>query len=332
LEVIWGAPVLPINKDQYWYIDTANTIASELADNIVNVDYSGIVGLHNRLYNVLAGWLTYLNGGNSIMVIRSFNVFCSAAIIIIGYFLVRELYPEEADYQSMTIVALGLLPSINLYSALILREILIALLVTLFFYFIVTNKKLMSLLILLATYYLRRAISYIMIVIFLLSGLQKNRRLSLVRVIILTSATILLSYAATHLFPVISYTRAYFQIGVIVRFFLSFFTSFLSLDFIFTDTAREISTNQMLLLKMMTPEVFFLPILTLFKVFKRKQLMGEKEQELLFLVLIFIVMFSFGYFMEYGAVQTRFYIPIYPLLLVINVPQLHSMFVNLGIL
>jgi hypothetical protein len=126
--VLWpeAGGLIPVNPDQKLYLETASRIAEALRVSLLKVDYAGIVGLHNRAYSVALGWLAFLNGGGSALLYRLFNVFLSLVLAALAYALARSLYPPSRKAAVLVFLGVGLLPSINLYSMFVLRDVMIA--------------------------------------------------------------------------------------------------------------------------------------------------------------------------------------------------------------
>ena len=116
--------LIPINPDQWFYVDTAERIAEALRASPFAVDYRGIVGLHNRLYSVVLGWLAFLNGGGSIILYRLFNVFVSLLLAAAAAALARSLYPSSPHIALIVFAGVALLPSVNAYALFVLRDVL----------------------------------------------------------------------------------------------------------------------------------------------------------------------------------------------------------------
>ena len=318
----WNSQIIPINVDQHWYLNNINSICHQLQSGVFGVNYREIVGIHNRLYDIIGGWLTFLNGGDAVGVMKNFNIFVANGIVLFGYLITREIYPREYRLQRMVVLVLAMMPSINLYSMLVLRDVLLALCCSVFFFTLLKKKVIGTILVIGLTYYLRLQFAYIMIMIVLLDVfLERNPSLSRSRVIGLCLAAIAVSYAMTMIIPGIGYLRQFLRLETIWKFTLSFVPSLLSSDFLFLPSGHELSVRELLFFKALTPEVFFLPLFALSSLIKglRGRESNAKLVRLMILVFVFVSVFAFGYHIEYGAVFTRFYLTTYPVLVVIAV-------------
>jgi hypothetical protein len=324
--------LLPGNPDQFWYVETADRIATELrSKNFVN--YFEIVNIHNRLYNILLGWMTYLNGSCSILLYRMFNTMISIAIAIIGYYFALNIYPNQRHYYTFAYIFLSFLPSLNIYSQYVLRDILISFLNILFFYLLWIRKWTILLIVIYIMYYLRIQMSYIYVAILLIYALilifkglhfqpKKQRKYILILevfiVIILISYLLSLFFNVDYLFH---YLFKFDFLKIIVRFPFSF----LGLDFLIADESKSYFSRSILLLsRLLMMDGFILPLIYIFTVYKYFK---EKDFALINFIIILsfsIISYYIGYSMEYSVTFLRLWIPFYPIILIVILPSLEK--------
>ena len=218
----WNSQIIPINGSAL-VLNNINSICYQLQKWRLWCELQEIVGIHNRLYDIIGGWLTFLNGGDAVGVMKHFNIFVANGIVLFGYLITREIYPREYRLQRMVVLVLAMMPSINLYSLLVLRDVLLALCCSVFFFTLLKKKVIGTILVIGLTYYLRLQFAYIMIMIVLLDVfLERNPSLSRSRVIGLCLAAIAVSYAMTMIIPGIGYLRQFLRLETIWKFTLSF--------------------------------------------------------------------------------------------------------------
>lgn len=331
---LFSEGVLPGQPDQDWYISTAQAIAAAVGRNgFFGSDYFAIVGLHNRLYNVVLGWITYLNGTSDIFVFRLLNTFLSLALVVYGVRVARLIYEGDERYQRWALLGVGLLPSMNIYAMTVLRDVMISLFLMMFVYYMVRGAVLRQLLVVGLTYFLRLQLTYLMIVVGIGWFLMRHRRVVerrvwSVRRWIAPSAGVLAiglaAYLATRMIPILGYLTSFVTLDFLGRFAVAFPVSFLGLDFLFADSAvMKLGRMQLLLIHLITPETVILPISFVAVMFQRvPRKLSPVYVNLRLVVWIFALIYAFGYYVQYREIFVRLLLPIYPLMYLLMIPYL----------
>jgi len=334
--LIWNSELIPTNPDQTWYIETAKTISDELTIGH-SPDYNDIIVLHNRSYNIILGWLTYLNGGIiSIFSFRLLNCLFSMGIAIIGFYMSRKLYPEESLLHCYTLIILLFLPSINVYSMFVLRDILIAFIVIVFFYGIITNNPIWIIVSMIAGYYTRAQILLVMaavIVIHLLitKKIFQKEKFSIIKLIVaiilgVGIAVLMIAY----IFPSYAYMLTMLESKNLVKLLSQFIISLFSLDFLFVDLSgpNVLSRESLTLSRIIMFDSILLPFLLLLMFIRHKKYFRKYPAlQISGFDLIITMLFYFaGYWTEYGLTFLRLFLPFYPIMLVLVTPIIRDIF------
>ena len=328
--------VLPGQPDQFWYIQTAQGIAASVDRyGLFGSDYFAIVGLHNRLYNMVLGWITYLNGTTDLFVFRLLNTFLSLALVVYGVKIAGLIYQGDERYQRWALLGVGLLPTMNIYAMTVLRDVMISLFLMMFVYYMLRGAIVRQILVIALTYYLRLQLTYLMVVVGIGWFLMRNRRTVERRVwsvrrwfgpVAGVLAIGVAAFVATRTVPILTYLTSFITLDFLGRFAVAFPISFLGLDFLFAHSAAmKLGRMQLLIIHLITPETVILPI-TFVAVLLRRVPSGLPPMyaNLRLVVWIFALIYAFGYYVEYREIFVRLLLPIYPLIYLLVLPYLVS--------
>ena len=267
--VLWpeAGGLIPVNPDQKLYLETASRIAEALRVSLLKVDYAGIVGLHNRAYSVVLGWLAFLNGGGSALLYRLFNVFLSLVLAALAYALARSLYPPSRKAAVLVFLGVGLLPSINLYSMFVLRDVMIAAILMLVVLGLFGQKFWVIIVGLALTYFTRIQLFFLLvgaIVLFaVMRGAQRAGRWAHGLSLALLAGFVIAGYffAPLVLPPEYDYSHA-MSILSFGRFLVHLVPSVLGLDFLFADqTALELGRSTLGAARLLLFDTWLVPLL-----------------------------------------------------------------------
>uniref|UniRef100_A0A7C3RJI0 Glycosyltransferase RgtA/B/C/D-like domain-containing protein n=1 Tax=Dictyoglomus thermophilum TaxID=14 RepID=A0A7C3RJI0_DICTH len=324
--------LLPGNPDQFWYVETAQRIAVELRSKNF-LDYYEIVNIHNRLYNILLGWITYLNGNSSVLLYRMFNTMISIAIAIIGYHFSISIYPNQRLYHTFAYIFLSFLPSLNIYSQFVLRDILISFVNILFFYLLWIRKWAILPIVIYIMYYLRLQMSYIYIASLLIYATilifkslhfesKKHKKYILILEIFIVMT--LISYLLSLFFKVDYLFQYIFKFDfwkIIIRFPFSF----LGLDFLIADESKSYFSRSILLLsRLLMIDGFILPLIYIFTVYRYFKVRNFDLINFINILSFIMMSYYIGYSIEYNVTFLRLWIPFYPILLLMILPSLKN--------
>ncbi|MEN3010401.1 MAG: hypothetical protein ABDI20_05410 [Candidatus Bipolaricaulaceae bacterium] len=321
---LFGGELIPVNPDQNFYYDTIGQIACALRENPLCVDYNAIVGLHNRSYSVVLGWLAFLNGRESVLLCRLFNILLSLLLAGLAYGLACVIYPQKRT-RFYVFLGAALLPSINMYTLFVLRDVLIAVLTTTFIFGTFARRYWLTLLSLVLTYYTRFQLFFLFVGSMLLYiGLRLVSRLGFSEKVVksvFVAMFVLTTYflAPLVLPPEYEYTQTWGLAGF-GRFLGRFIPSFVGIDFLFTPQEMlELSRPVLAIARGFLFDSWALPILFLmgFWFYKRAP---NQWKEIYLWTWAFIASYAVGYWHAYGRLMIRLWIPLYPLLLVVAAP------------
>jgi hypothetical protein len=320
--VLWpeAGGLIPVNPDQKLYLETASRIAEALRVSLLKVDYAGIVGLHNRAYSVVLGWLAFLNGGGSALLYRLFNVFLSLVLAALAYALARSLYPPSRKAAVLVFLGVGLLPSINLYSMFVLRDVMIAAVLMLVVLGLFGQKFWVILVGLALTYFTRIQLFFLLvgaIVLFAaMRGAQRARRWAHELSLALLAGFVIAGYffAPLVLPPEYDYSHA-MSILSFGRFLVHLVPSVLGLDFLFADqTALELGRSTLGAARLLLFDTWLVPLLFMGGAIYYRR-MAPKFREFYLWVAAVVIGYAAGYWITYGAIFVRLLVPLYPLFL-----------------
>lgn len=322
--------LIPINPDQWFYVDTAERIAEALRASPFAVDYRGIVGLHNRLYSVVLGWLAFLNGGGSIILYRLFNVFVSLLLAAAAAALARSLYPSSPHIALIVFAGVALLPSVNAYALFVLRDVLIAALLMTVALGLFARKFWLVAMGLVLTYFTRIQLFLLLAgAIALFIGLRVAGRMgrysSALRLAMAGLFVIAGYFVAPHVLPPeYDYTQA-LSLTSFGRFLVRALPSLAGLDFLFANQENlELSRGMLVLVRLLLFDTWLVPLLFVGAVtwYRRAD---PQWRELCLWVWAVSLGYVSGYWMTYGAMSIRLAMPLYPLFLVVVAIGLRSL-------
>ncbi len=312
--------LIPVNPDQHLYVETASQIVDALRTSPLAVDYAGIVGLHNRLYSIALGWLAYLNGGGSVFLYRLFNVFVSFLLAAIAYSLACHVAPQHRSTGRLAFVTIGLLPSVNAYAMLVLRDVLLAVAVAAVALGLFSRKHWLTIAGLAVAYYTRVQLFFLLVgAAALFAALRFLRhcgrygpalRGSLVAVFLIVGFFV----APFVLPPEYDYTHAR-TLASLGRFVVSVIPCLLGLDFLMVDRASlELSRSTLALTRIILFDTWLVPLMFLGSVVLYRR-MDSQQREFHLWVWAVSLGYAAGYWIAYGAMSVRLMVPLYPLLL-----------------
>jgi len=324
--IVFDAEILPVNPDQLFYVVTAERIAERIADaNPLAVDYAEIVGLHNLLYSVLLGWLAFLNGSASVLLYRVFNAFLSMVLAGLGYALARAVFPVARKTWLYAFLGCSLLPSVNAYTMFVLRDVLIGVLVLLIAVSLYGRRYWLALGGLLLAFYTRIQLSFLLVgACGLYAGFGLARRLGRWAPALRGALVVGFVVAGYFIAPLVlppeyDYTQAWNLAGF-GRFLLRFVPSFVGLDFLLVaPEGLELGRSTLAIVRLVMIDTWAVPLLFLLGVLLFRK-MATRWREFYLWTLALVLGYAAGYWIAYGALMVRLWVPLYPLLLVAAVP------------
>lgn len=336
---LFSDSIIPGQPDQYQYIRTAVIIANSIGQVGLETDYLAIVGLHNRLYNVVLGWITYLNGYASISLYRLVNTFAGLLLVVYGVKVAMLLYKERWEYWKYTAIGLALLPFTTLYTMIITRDVLISAFVIMFLYGMLKGSFWFQTVMILLTFYLRLQLAVMLVVMGLGWLVMNNERLSSntgPRKLLITLSLLAVaagSYAATIVVPQVAHISTFISSEFLLQFAAAFPLSFFGLDFLFADAAQmNLSRSQLLAGRLIAPETIVLPLMMLLLALGGKRWdLSSLHRRFQIFIWLSITIYSFGYFVEYRLLFVRLLLPFYPVMYLLTVPLFASALKNIRI-
>ncbi|NUL83153.1 MAG: hypothetical protein HUU60_10580 [Armatimonadetes bacterium] len=333
---VWGSPLIPVNPDQAFYLSTAERIRSDLSQGI-EPDYQSIIMLHNRLYNILIGWLAYFNGSSDPFMFRLLNMNITVITALGIFWLARRVYPSNELAHTVALIGGLLLPSANVYAMFVLRDVMIAMSVVLFSLALVRKDLLLGGIVMFVSYHLRFQLPFVMagtaIVYLWVSLFYQKKQPS--RAIVLASFAGFAAIgfvAAKAVLPQVAYVDAALSLDNVGAFLVRMIPSVLGLDFFFADTSRsEVSASfatamswpMALATRIVMPDSFIVPLLFVWHTVANKRGMANRTAFLLAWSLwFFIGIYAFGYWIEYQAQFLRLVLPFYPPMLALVSPYI----------
>lgn len=320
--------IIPGQPDQFWYIETASVIAYEIADTGWGTDYFAIVGLHNRLYNVVLGWLTFANYSPDLVLFRLLNVFASLVLIVFGIRLADALYGPDRTLRVTCALGLAVLPFTNLYSMIVTRDVLIAACVMAFMYGMVRRSLAIQAAVFAIMFYLRIQFAFVLLVIavgWLVMNHSHFSRLGRKRLIWTGLGIVIVggaSWVVANLVPQLRHVTAVLGPAFLLEFASAFPISFLGLDFLFADASKtNLPRIQLLLGRVIAPETIILPALLIYTTLRSSRLgLPVIHRRFLLVLWIAIGIYAFGYYVEYRLMFVRLLLPFYPLMYIAVLP------------
>ena len=329
--------LLPGQVDQVFYIETANAISrSVLTERTLFIDYGSIVDLHNRSYNVVLGWATALGrsggfGGGAtaadLLGYRLLNVLFSTLLVVVALRLTATLYeksPHLGTYRALTVWGVGFMPYLTIYSQMVTRDVMIALLFTTFLYGLVGKRPVLTVAAVVAMYYTRLQFGLILAVGgagWLLLGALVGRRRSRVAVVVALGVLAATAYGATFVLPQVAFVRGLVASDLILDFATSFPLSVLGLEVLVTPPEDlAVSRGLLLAARLVIPESIVLPLVAAAVLVKRRGLVDGRHARMTVLVWSLVVVYFLGYYVTYGAMFVRLISPFYVSMYVLGLP------------
>lgn len=320
--VLWpeGGGLIPVNPDQHLYVETANRIADALRVSPLSVDYAGIVGLHNRSYSVVLGWLAYLNGGGNLFLYRLFNGFISLLLAGLAYVLARRLYPRSLQAASLVFLGVAVLPSVNAYSMFILRDVLIAAIVMSVALGLFGRRYWLTIVGLVMAYFTRFQLFFLLVgAVALFAAIKFGRRFGqygpVLRGVLLAAFAIGGFYVAPLVLPPeydYSHASSLLSFG---RFLVHLVPSLLGLDFLLVDPGSlELGRSTLVAARLLLVDMWLVPFLFMGIALHYRRMDGRWREFYLWVWAVTIGYMA-GYWIAYGTVFVRLLMPLYPLFL-----------------
>jgi hypothetical protein len=323
----WGSSLIPGNPDQYMYVSTAERIAEELQAHPFSVDYQAIVGLQNRSYNVILGWLAFFNGKPSILLYRVFNIFLSLVLAVLGCTVAGWLYPKRGKASHIVLISLGLLPSVNVYAMFVLRDVLLAVLMLLFAGSLLRRQWIILALTIFLTYYTRIQLAFWMLGIagfaFFLRGVVRFLRARRMIPTMMVMGFILATYLVSPMLVPPKYDV--YSATSFGRFLARFIPSFVGMDFLLADSSQlNVGRVSLALSRLVLVDSWLLPLLFLWMGLSWQHWRWQDAQwkELYVGLWAGLLAYFAGYWISYGGLMIRLWLPFYPLLLIVVFPFL----------
>ena len=339
--VLFADGLLPGQPDQVFYVETAHGLALRaLTERALVFDFESVVELHNRSYNVLLGWATSSNpfGGlartaegaslANLLSYRLLNALFATLLVVVAVRLADAVYagsPRLPAYRTLTVWGVGLMPYLTIYSQMVTRDVMIALLFAAFVYGLVGRRLLLAAAATVAMFYTRLqfALAFgVGAVVWGLVVVAVRRRRSPFGAVVALGAAAATGYAATYALPELSFARSALEGGRLLDFAIAFPISVVGLDLLFApDEALGASRAALLALRAIVPESVLLPVLAVAVAAGRRQFFETRAQVRLYLLtLSVLVMYCLGYFVVYGVLFIRLMSPFYPVMLVLVLP------------
>lgn len=325
--------LLPGQVDQVFYTETARSIArSILTERTLSVDYSSSVDIHNRSYNVVLGWATALGraggfGGASaadLLGYRMLNVLFSTLLVVVALRLTTTLYagaPNLRTYQALTVWGVGFMPYLTIYSQMVTRDVMIALLFTTFIYGLVARKLVLAVIAVGVMYFTRLQFGIILSVAvlgWLLLSVIVRRHRNILWGGVALAALGTGGYVATFVLPSIAFVRSAVSPGQLAGFAAAFPVGILGLDVLFASQGDlALSRSTLLATRLITPETILLPIFSILGMILSKDNLYLKFSIMTYFI---IVSYMLGYYISYGSVFLRLISPYYPAMLIMSLP------------
>lgn len=320
--MVWpdGGGLIPVNPDQHLYMETSGRIAEALRVSPLSVDYATIVGLHNRSYSVALGWLGFLNGGGNVFLYRLFNVFLSMVLAGLSYALARSVCPRSRRVPMLVFLGVAFLPSANVYSMFVLRDVLIAAVVMSVALGLFGHTLWLVLAGLAVAYFTRLQLFFLLAgAVALFVSMRVARRAgpySPALKWVLAAGFVVAGFylAPLVLPPEYDYTHAS-SVSSFGQFLVRLVPSLLGLDFGFAvQGSLELDRATLAAARIVLVDTWLVPLLFLgAAVCYRK--MTESCREFYLWVGAVSVGYAAGYWITYGVVFVRLLMPLYPLFL-----------------
>lgn len=313
--------LIPVNPDQQFYIDTADRIAEALRIRPFAVDYAGIVGIHNCFYNIVLGWLAFLNGRGSLLLYRLFNLLVSVLLASASAALAQYLYPRASQVTRIVFASVAFLPSVNAYAMFVLRDVLIATLLMTVTLGLFCWRPWILITGLIVAFFTRLQLFFLLGgAAALLFGIKISRHARGYAPILRLALTVTFVIAGYFIAPFVlppeyDYSRVSTLAGF-GRFLLRLPFSLLGLDFLFAGReALELDRGTLIVTRLILFDTWLAPLLFLGTlIWYRKT--GFRWREFWLWVWAISIGYVAGYWMAYGMVFVRLLMPLYPLFLI----------------
>jgi hypothetical protein len=310
------AVIVRLNVDQGWYGATAHSVADAVSSYGLFIDYSYVVGNQNFLYNAILGLYTAANGSLNPLSWLLLNFAVYAGIIFFCLRIKRTLGVKGRD--DFFALALFLLPSLNIYSMLMLRDLLIGLALCAFIDALLARRYLSQLLLLGAVFALRNQFAFILFFASALEWYIRNRKtvalpLRLSAIGLGSIAVLIIAAGGRY-----GYLLNYFNLSFLYGFFSWVPLGFLGLDFIVQDrSVLAASFSSLVLYRLISPDTFLLPLFFLVSLVRSRS-MSASWKRLSFVLCVVLFIYCFGYYSEYKLMFVRLFIPFYALFFVLS--------------
>lgn len=308
--------VVRLNVDQGWYGATAQSVADAVSKYGLFIDYTWVVGNQNFLYNAVLGIYAAANGSlNPVSyLLLNFGVYAG---IVFFCLRIRRALGGKGD-ETLFAAVLFLLPSLNIYSMLMLRDLLIGLVLCAFIDALLSRRYVSQIVILLVMFALRNQFALILLLASAADWYMRNRRivalplrLSIGGIAVIAA---LLTAAGSRYGYLLDNLNPWFLAG----FFSWIPFGFLGLDFIVQDSSvLAASFGSLLAYRLISPETFLLPLLFAVSALRARRFSPQWRRLAGVLCLVLFV-YCFGYYTEYKLMFVRLFIPFYPLFLVMT--------------
>lgn len=308
--------VVRLNVDQGWYNATAQSVADAVSKYGFFIDYTWVVGNQNFLYNAVLGVYAAANGSLNPVSYLLLNFAVYAGIVFFCLRIRRTLGGKGND--AVFAAVLFLLPSLNIYSMLMLRDLLIGLVLCAFIDALLMKRYLSQVVILSVMFALRNQFALILLLASAFDWYMRNRR-----IVALPLRVSIGGLAAIAALFVVADSRYGYMLDNLNPWFLAGFFSwmpfgFLGLDFVVQDSSvLAASFGSLVLYRLISPETFLLPLLFAVSLVRAKRFSPEWRRLAGVLCLVLLV-YCFGYYTEYKLMFVRLFIPFYPVFFVMT--------------
>lgn len=253
-----------VQPDEINYYNTGIRISNYFMSGTVP-DILQIVGFKQFGYNVFLAFVNLLNG-ELFFVSKVINILVSGFISVMTYVFVKELLDEKAAKLSGFIVCL--MPTMIMFSAYTLRDIIIVILIMTILYFSMRQGKLTTvvMLILLASvislWFLRNytvLIIGMVVILYKILGYAKKKHVNpilIICVIIAGSFAFFQVTSKVYNFNTFNTIYNYFKYTGFITFLQEFVLSLVNLDFLVNSTVT--SYGKSTIIRMFYPDTLFL--------------------------------------------------------------------------
>jgi len=307
--------IVRLNVDQGWYFNTAMTVSEAVRKYGLFINYSWVVGNQNFLYNMILGLYAAANGALNPLSYLLLNLAVSCGIVFFCVRIRRKL-TGSTDVMFFALI-LFLLPSLNIYAMLMLRDLMIGLVVCAFFDALLSRRYLRIALLIAVMYFLRNQFAFILLLAALIDFYLRNRK-----IVPLPLRISLGGLAACVIVPVAAgtvygYIFGYFNLQFLYGFFSWLPFGFLGLDFIVQDrSVLAASLGSLIAYRIISPETLLLPLFFIVSLFRG--FVSDDHRRIAAVICPVLLLYCFGYYTEYHLMFVRLFIPFYPIFFVLS--------------